>query len=84
MDLASGARQVFVMMEHLTKKGECKIVERCTYPLTASGCVTRIYTDLAIMDVTADGLVVTEMCEELSFEELIRLSGNTRLIPGRH
>jgi 3-oxoadipate CoA-transferase beta subunit len=72
MDLAAGARQVFVMMDHMTKQGEAKIVERCTYPLTAARCVDRIYTDLAVLDVTERGLVVREMVEGLSFAELQR------------
>lgn len=72
MDLAVGARQVFVMMDHLTKQGEPKIVERCTYPLTAARCVDRIYTDLAVLDVTDRGLVVREMVDGLSFDELQR------------
>lgn len=75
MDLAIGAKQVFVMMEHLTKQGESKIVPECTYPLTGIGCVTRIYTDLATLDVTPDGLVARDLVEGLSFEELQRLTG---------
>ena len=74
MDLAVGAKRVFVMMEHLTKSGESKIVERCTYPLTGIGCVARIYTDLAVIDVTAGGLVVGEMVDGLDFDELQRLT----------
>jgi 3-oxoadipate CoA-transferase beta subunit len=75
MDLATGARQVFVMMDHLTKTGESKLVERCSYPLTGIGCVTRIYTDLAILDVTEQGLRVREIVADISFEELQRVSG---------
>ena len=80
MDLAIGAKRVLVMMEHLTKKGESKIVERCTYPLTGIGCINRIYTDLAIMDVTARGLRVVEICQGLSFEELERLTGEKGML----
>jgi 3-oxoadipate CoA-transferase beta subunit len=75
MDLAIGAKRVFVMMEHLTKQGGSKIVERCTYPLTGVACVNRIYTDLAVIDVTPDGLTVVDIVDGLSFEELVRLTG---------
>jgi 3-oxoadipate CoA-transferase beta subunit len=75
MDLAVGAKQVFVMMEHLTKTGQSKIVERCTYPLTGVACVNRIYTDLAVLDVTPEGLRVRETVDGLGFEELTRLTG---------
>ena len=70
MDLAVGARRVFVMMEHLTKKGEPKVVERCTYPLTGVRCVSRIYTDMAVLDVTPAGLTVVDMVDGLSLAEL--------------
>jgi len=75
MDLATGARQVYIMMEHLTKKGESKIVPECTYPLTGIGCVDRIYTDLAVIDITPDGLQVVDLVDGLSLEALERLSG---------
>jgi 3-oxoadipate CoA-transferase beta subunit len=75
MDLAVGAKNVLVMMEHLTKDGKSKIVERCTYPLTAARCVNRIYTDLAVIDVKADGLHVVEIVGDLPFDELQRLTG---------
>lgn len=74
MDLAVGAKKVFVMMEHLTKTGECKIVNECSYPVTGVNCVSRIYTDLAVIDVTKQGLVVTEMVEGLTFEELQKIT----------
>lgn len=70
MDLAIGAKCVFVMMDHQTKTGESKIVAQCSYPLTGVGCVNRIYTDLAVLDVTPQGLRVVEMADGLSFEEL--------------
>jgi 3-oxoadipate CoA-transferase, beta subunit len=75
MDLAIGAKRIFVMMEHLTRSGESKIVERCTYPLTGIGCVNRVYTDLAVIDITPDGLVVREAVEGTTLEELERLTG---------
>jgi 3-oxoadipate CoA-transferase beta subunit len=75
MDLAIGAKSVFVMMEHQTKSGESKIVGQCSYPLTGIGCVNRIYTDLAVLDVTPQGLLVREMAEGLTLEELQTITG---------
>src|SRR5947208_4038228 len=74
MDLAIGAKRTFVMMEHLTKSGESKIVERCTYPLTGIACVSRIYTDLAVLDETPKGLKVIETFNGLRFDELRSLT----------
>ena len=75
MDLASGAKRVFVMMEHQTKSGESKIVDRCTYPLTGVGCVSRIYTDLAVIDITDDGLIVRDLAPGLTLDELQSITG---------
>ena len=75
MDLAIGAKKVFVMMEHQTKSGESKIVPVCTYPLTGVACVSRIYTDLATIDVTPDGLLVIDMIEGLTLDALQQMTG---------
>lgn len=75
MDLAVGAKRVWVMMEHLTRSGEPKLVRSCTYPLTAEGTVSRIYTDLAILDVAREGFRVVRKIDGLSFEELEAMTG---------
>ena len=75
MDLATGARQTWVMMDLLTKQGTSKIVERCTYPLTGIGCVKRIYTDLATLECTPRGLKLIDMVDGLAHAELERLAG---------
>ena len=75
MDLAIGAKNVYVMMEHLTKTGESKIVRACTYPVTGLHCVNRIYTDLAVIDVLSGGLRVVEIVDGLPFDDLQRLTG---------
>jgi len=75
MDLAVGAKKVFVMMEHLTKSGESKFVRECIYPLTGVGVVSRVYTDLATIDITADGFAVVDMVDGLGLDELTRLTG---------
>jgi 3-oxoadipate CoA-transferase beta subunit len=75
MDLAIGARQTFVMMELLTRKGESKLVAKCSYPLTGLACVSRIYTDMAVIDVTSRGLRAVELIDGLAFDELLKLAG---------
>jgi 3-oxoadipate CoA-transferase beta subunit len=75
MDLAVGARQTWVMTDHVTKSGEPKIVERCTYPLTGLACVSRIYTDLAVLDVVPGGLRVIERVDGLTQAALQDLTG---------
>ena len=75
MDLAVGAKNVWAMMELLTKDGKSKIVEQCTYPLTGARCINRVYTDMAVFDVKADGLHVVDVIEGLDFSELERLVG---------
>jgi 3-oxoadipate CoA-transferase beta subunit len=74
MDLAIGAKKTFVMMEHTTRQGEPKLVERCTYPVTGFRCVSRIYTDLAVLDVVDGGLQVVEMVEGLELATLQALT----------
>ena len=75
MDLAIGAKQVFVMMDLLTKTGTSKLVDKCSYPLTGVGCVSRVYTDLAVFDITKEGVRVLDIVDGLPFEELQRLCG---------
>jgi 3-oxoadipate CoA-transferase, beta subunit len=70
MDLAAGAKRIWIVMEHTTRSGEPRLLRRCTYPLTAAGCVKRVYTELAVLDVTERGFVVTDMVPGLTFDEL--------------
>jgi 3-oxoadipate CoA-transferase, beta subunit len=74
MDLAVGARQVWVMMEHQTKSGASRLVRRCSYPLTAGGVVKRVYTNLAVLDVTPEGFAVRDMVEGLTLEALQKMT----------
>ena len=74
MDLAIGAKKTWVMMELLTKAGESKLVQACSYPLTGIGCVSRIYSDLAVIDLSPAGAAVIELVEGLSFEQLQALT----------
>jgi 3-oxoadipate CoA-transferase beta subunit len=74
MDLAAGARRLWVLMEHVTKSGDSRLVRRCTYPLTAIGAVTRVYTNLAVLDVTDGGFAVREMVPGLTLESLQKVT----------
>jgi 3-oxoadipate CoA-transferase beta subunit len=75
MDLAIGAKEVFVMTDLLTKSGASKLVAACSYPLTGVGCVSRVYTDHAVFDVTTDGFRVRELFGETTLDELEQLVG---------
>lgn len=74
MDLAVGARQVWVLMEHQTKSGTSRLTRRCGYPLTAVGVVKRVYTNLAVLDVTPEGFAVREMIAGLTLEALQKVT----------
>src|SRR6516164_2897568 len=74
MDLAAGARRIWVVMEHTTKTGESRLVHRCSYPLTALACVKRVYTNLAILDVTEEGFAVREMVDGMTLDDLQKVT----------
>ena len=74
MDLAAGAKEVRVLMEHATKEGAPRLRRHCSLPLTARHCVTRVYTNLAVLDVTREGFVVREMVEGIDLDELQKLT----------
>ena len=75
MDLVQGVKSIFVITQHTTRNGDPKLVDRCSYPLTGPGVVSRIYTDLAVVDVTADGFRVFELAPGVEFEEVERKTG---------
>lgn len=75
MDLVAGVKTIYVITTHTTKEGEPKIVDACTYPLTGQGVVDRIYTDLAVIDVTADGLVLRQLAPGVNFDYVQQRTG---------
>jgi 3-oxoadipate CoA-transferase beta subunit len=75
MDLAVGAREVWVIMEHNTRSGAPRLLERCALPLTAVRCVRRVFTDIAVVDVTVSGFVVRELLAEVSVDQLRARTG---------
>jgi 3-oxoadipate CoA-transferase beta subunit len=75
MDLGAGAKRVWVLMDHTTKSGAPKLVQTCSYPLTALGSVTRIYTNIAVIDVTPRGFFLLETAPEVSFDDVQARTG---------
>ena len=80
MDLVHGARQVWVVTDHVTKKGEPKLIEKCRLPLTGVGCVTTIYTSLAVIDIVDKRFVLREKLPAISLEELQAVTGATLVV----
>jgi 3-oxoadipate CoA-transferase beta subunit len=75
MDLAIGAKQVFVIMELFTRDGACKLVEKCSYPLTGIGCVNVVYTDYAVFEVGGEHVTVRELFGDVTLDQLAEATG---------
>ncbi|MFT6302146.1 MAG: 3-oxoadipate CoA-transferase beta subunit [Granulosicoccus sp.] len=82
MDLVHGAKQVAVITDHVTKDGKPKLVESCTFPLTGVGCVTRVYSSLAVVDIKDGHFVLLEKLSDISMDELQSLTGATLHVDG--
>ncbi|MFN3955580.1 MAG: 3-oxoacid CoA-transferase subunit B [Pararhodobacter sp.] len=83
MDLVHGAKRVAVITDHVTKDGKPKLVRRCTLPLTGVGCVTRIYTSLAVVDIEQGRFILREKLPMLSLDALQAVTGGELVVPGR-
>jgi len=83
MDLAAGVKSIYVVTQHTTKEGEAKLVERCTYPLTGLGVVDRVYTDLAVIEVTPEGFRLVELAPGATLEMVRERTGARVLEPAR-
>jgi 3-oxoadipate CoA-transferase beta subunit len=81
MDLVQGVKKIYVITQHTTKAGEAKLVEKCSYPLTGPGVVSRIYTDLAVVDITPEGFQVVELAPGVTFEDVEKNTGAPILPP---
>ena len=81
MELAQKARRVVIMMTHCDKQGNSKLVHECRLPITASACVDRVYTDMAVLDIVAEGLILREIAEETSVDEVVAATAAPLLIP---
>jgi 3-oxoacid CoA-transferase subunit B len=81
MELAQKARRVVIMMTHCDKRGNSKIVNECNLPMTARACVDRVYTDLAVLDIVAQGLILREIAEETSVDEVIAATDAPLRVP---
>jgi 3-oxoadipate CoA-transferase, beta subunit len=81
MDIAAGAKRVFAMMTHTARNGESKIVDELTYPLTTQKCVTKIFTDMAVVSVTPDGFVLDEIAPGLSVDDVVAATDAKMIVP---
>jgi len=81
MDLVAGVKKVYAITQHTTKTGEPKLVESCTYPLTGLGVIDRVYTDLAVIDITPDGFRLVELSPGVDFEYVRARTGAPLLQP---
>ena len=81
MDLVQGVKRIYVITQHITRNGDPKLVERCTFPLTGQGVVSRVYTDLAVVDITSDGFRLVELAPGIGFEEVQEKTGAPILPP---